>query len=232
MTKRVCAGIAPLSLLGCLLVVNPPAPAEEKKEDPAAADKTAAAAAESVREIGMALQLAEYGRRENSPEMLIAAARILRKIRATPGTDEPKAEGGEAAKKPAASLGDLSDKLLEEARKKAGDDKAILEMADRVAKEPKGRGALGGPRSYTHAPGDGVSLTWSVRFRVGVPASVSVVGDGVNRLTTTVQGPGGYHYTWTGHNASTSWVPGVPGFTTITVTNRGPGAAYYTMYHN
>jgi hypothetical protein len=231
MTKRVWKSVAPLFLLGCLLGVSPPAPAEEKKE-PSAEGRTATAAAESVREIGMALQLAEYGRKENSPEMLISAARILRKIRSTPGTDEPKAEGGDAAKKPAASLGDLSDKLLEEARKKAGDDKTILEMADRVAREEKARGALGGPRSYTHAPGDGVNLTWSVRFRVGVPASVSVVGDDVNRLTTTVQGPGGYVYSWTGHNASTSWVPGVPGFTTITVVNRGPGAAYYTMYHN
>jgi hypothetical protein len=171
--------------------------------------------------------------------MLVGAARILRWIEDHPGTDEPTAEGGDAARKKGISLHELSDKLLKEAREMAGDDKAVLEMADRVARmekpkkeDDKGRGALGGPRSYHHLPGAGTSLTWNVRFRVGVPASVTVQGDGVHTLTTTVQGPGGYYYRWTGRNASTSWVPGTPGVTKITVTNDGPGAADYTMYHN
>jgi hypothetical protein len=225
MTKRTWASIVPLFLLGCLLAVAPPAPAEEQKkespEDKTARDKLATEAAESVRRIGMAMQLADYGRKEKSPEMLIGAARILRWIEDQPGTDEPKAEGGDAAKKKSVSLKDLSDKLLDEARKMAGDDKTVLEMADRVARlekpkkeEDKRRGALGGPRSYHHSPGDGVSLTWNVRFRVGMPASVTVRGDGFHTLTTTVRGPG------------------VPGFTTITVVNNGPGACDYTMYHN
>lgn len=231
MSKFIWASVFPGFLLGCLLSVAPPAVAEERKEL-SGEDKSAAAAAEVVREIGMAVQLADYGRKEKSPQMLIAAARILRHIHTTPGSDEPKAEKGEVAKQKPASLADLSEKLLDEARKMAGDDKTILEMADRVAKEEKTRGALGGPRSYTHAPGDGSVLTWNVRFRPGVPASVSVVGNGRNMLTTTVQGPGGYYFTWTGHNASTSWIPAVPGPTSITVVNDGPGPCYYTMYHN
>ncbi len=232
MSKSIWASVVPAFLVGCLLSVAPPAAAEEKKEL-TGEDKTAAAAAETVREIGMAMQLADYGRKEKSPQMLIAAARVLRKIHSTPGSDEPKAEKGEAARQKPASLTDLSDKLLDEARKMAGDDKTVLEMADRVAKEEKTRGALGGPRSYTHAPGDGTVLSWNVRFRPGIPASVSVVGNGRNTLTTTVQGPDGYYFTWTGHNASTSWIPRpAPGLTTITVVNDGPGACYYTMYHN
>jgi hypothetical protein len=242
MTKRVWANIIPLFLLGCLLAVAPPAgAADEKKESPedkAEKDKLATEAADSVRQIGMALQLADYGRKEKSPEMLISAARILRWIEDHPGTDEPKAEGGDAAKKKSESLHGVSDKLLKEAREMAGEDKTVLELADRVAnlkKPEKGetsRGALGGPRSYHHFPGDGTSLTWNVRFRVGIPASVTVRGDGYHTLTTTVQGPGGYYYQWTGRNASTNWVPGVPGLTTITVVNNGPGACDYTMYHN
>ena len=61
---------------------------------------------------------------------------------------------------------------------------------------------------------------------------MTIRGDGYHTLTTTVQGPGGYYYQWTGRNAATTWVPGVPGLTSITVVNNGPGACDYTMYHN
>jgi hypothetical protein len=124
-----------------------------------------------------------------------------------------------------------SDKLLDEARMMAGNDAAIKLLADRVA-ELKTRGAVGGPRAYTHEPGEGVRITWTPTFRPGVPANITVRGDGVNRLRTVVRGPGGYYYEWTGYNAHTSWIPGVWGPTTITVTNLGPGAAFYTLYHN
>jgi hypothetical protein len=240
MTKRIWVGVASLSMFGFLaaLALPPGVGADEPKEAPAekeAKDKEAKVAGETVKNIGMAIQLAEYGRQEKAPEMLIAAARILRKTPpAKPGKDEPEAKGGnaKAEKRELASLVEASDKLLDEARKMAADDKVLLELADRVAKEDPTRGAIGGPRAYTHNPGDGVNLTWSVNFRPGVPASVTVRGDGVNRLRTVVRGPGGYYYEWTGFNANTNWVPGVWGPTTITVINLGPGAAFYTLYHN
>lgn len=236
MAKRIWVGLSALLLLGCLVMVAPhAAPADEVKKEVkkelSPEDKEAAEAGEEARQIGLATDLAEQGRKEKAPEMLLTAARILRSVHTSPGKDEPRVEGGTAEKQKPASLVEASDKLLQEARDMAPDDKAIADLADRIAKI-KARGALGGPRSYRHFPGDGVSLTWYVRFRVGVPASVTVRGDGINTLTTVVQGPGGYYFSWTGRNAHTSWVPGVPGVTTITVTNDGPSRADYTMYHN
>jgi hypothetical protein len=227
-------------MLGLVLAAAAPpaAPADEPKKDEtekekAARDKEAAHRAESVRKIGMAGELAVLGRQDKAPEMLIAAARILRT--ATParqGREEPKVEGGEAGKQKLASLVETSDKLLDEARKMARDDKAVLELADRVAKLEGEREAIGGPRAWTHMPGDGVRLTWSVTFRPGVPACVTVNGDGYRRLRTIVRGPAGYYYDWTGFNADTSWVPSVWGPTTITVINLGPGPVNYTVYTN
>jgi hypothetical protein len=239
MTKRIWAGIASLTVLGFLLAVaSPPGvgaedPKDESKEQKEAKDKAARRQADAVKDIGMAIQLAQYGRQEKAPEMLIAAARILRKTTpAVQGKDEPEAKGGSAEKRELTSLSKAAEELLDEARKMAADDKVILELADRVAKEDVTRGAIGGPRAYTHNPGDGVNLTWTVRFRPGVPASVTVRGDGVNTLRTIVRGPAGYVYDWTGWNAGTTWVPAVWGPTTITVINQGPGAAFYTLYHN
>jgi hypothetical protein len=238
MTKRIWVGMASLSVLGFLLAVGCPRgvgaedPKEEPKEQKEAKDKASRREGDAVKNIAMATELAEYGRQEKAPEILIAAARILRKtIPARPGKDEPEAKGGGAEKRELASLMEASNKLLDEARKMAGDDKAVLELADRVAKEQT-RDSIGGPRAYTHNPGDGVRLTWTVRFRPGVPASVTVRGDGANTLRTIVRGPAGYVYDWTGWNAGTTWVPGVWGPTTITVINLGPGAAFYTLYHN
>jgi hypothetical protein len=227
MTKRIWASLAPLFLLGCLLAAGTPqAAAEDKKADPAAMAK-----AEAVRLIGTAYNLAEYGREQKAPEALVAAARILRGIHTTEGKEKFTAEGGDAARKESPNLEEVSDKLLAEARKMAGDDKAVLELADRVA-NMKGRGAFGGPQAYTHQPGGGVNVTYNVHFIPGEPASVSVAGDGVHLLRTTIRGPGGYFYTWTGYNASTSWIVGVDGNTTINVRNLGPGAVFYTVYHN
>jgi hypothetical protein len=230
MTKRIWASLAPLFLLGCLLAAGTPqAAGEDKKAEPEAKPNEAG---KNVLLIGTAFNLVEYGRKEKAPEMLIAAARILRGIpQGKEGEEKVTAEGGDAARKTSPDLVEVSDKLLAEARKMAGDDKTVLELADRVAKE-KGRGAFGGPRQYTHQPGGGVNVTWNVHFIPGQLASVSVAGDGVNLLRTTVRGPGGYSYSWTGYNASTSWVVGRDGNTTINVVNLGGSPAYYTVYHN
>ncbi len=233
MTRVWLAGLA---LAGLVSLGYRPAPAEETKEKAAkeGVDKDAAKVGEAVRNIALASDLATLGREQKSPEMLIAAAKILRKIQARPGTEKPKIEKGEDTATEPISLVAESDSLLEEARKlaKETDNQLCVELADKVAKEPKSRGSLGGPRSYTHQPGAGTVITWNVTFRGGQPANVSVRGNGRNVLTLTVTGPGGHFYTWTGPNPAVNWVPNVQKTYTITVRNDGPGACRYTLFHN
>lgn len=208
------------------------APADEKKDDSVQVKPDPVS--DDVRHIALAYDLADYGRSIKSPEMLISAARILRKIRTTPGKEKPTIEDGKDEKDDSdepVSLVAESDKLLAEARKLAPDDAIIGELAERAAKE-KTRGSVGGPRSHYHKPGAGVKLTWNVTFKAGQPASVAVQGNGKNTLTLTVTGPGGHYLYWSGPNPSVSWVPKVTKTYTISVTNDGPGACAYRMYHN
>lgn len=208
------------------------APADDKKED--AVQVKADPVSDDVRHIALAYDLAEYGRKAKSPEMLVSAARILRKIRTTPGTEKPTIEGGKDEKEEkaeAVSLLEESNHLLAEARKLAPDDALIGDLIERITKE-KTRGSIGGPRSHYHKPGAGTTMTWNVSFAGGQPASVAVQGNGRNALTLTVRGPGGHFLTWTGPNPSLSWVPRQTKPYTITVTNDGPGACAYRMYHN
>jgi hypothetical protein len=105
---------------------EPAAPAAapaRAEEDPKVTDAKAAA----VADIGLAYQLADYGRRQKSPEAIINAAFILRKIKAMPfggkvatGTEDANgkfvAEGDPEAAEEVSFL-DEADKLLDEARK-------------------------------------------------------------------------------------------------------------------
>src|SRR5262249_28053687 len=154
-------------LVGGLIVglgATTAAPADEKGGKP---DSAAAKAAEDVRNIALASQLAEYGRQHKSPESLIAAARILRAIRTTPGTDKATVSEGkeEGDGKEAPSLLDQSDEMLKEAKHMAPDDSVIGQLIDRASRGK--RGSVGGARSYFHRPGAGTVISHNVRFVAG-----------------------------------------------------------------
>lgn len=207
-----------------------PAAADDKKSEPVA---KADPVADAVRQIAMAYELAEYGRQTRSPEILVAAARILRHIHTTPGKEPSKVEQGkeEPGDAEAVSMVKESEKLLAEAKNLAPDDSTIAQLIDRTMRE-KSRGAVGGPRSYRHRPGAGAVISMSVRFRGGQPASVSVTGNGRNTLTLRVTGPEGLNLVWTGPHPSLNWVPDVAHTYTISVRNDGPGPVGYTLFHN
>src|SRR5262245_57699392 len=165
-TAALLAGLLGFSGLG--------APAADDKKD----EKKGAPAAEAhdafpddVQQIALAYQLAEMGRRAKAPDLLVSAARILRRIKPVEGDTKPEVKGGEDAKGEKVVLVKESDKLLAEAKALAPDDKAVAAAADKAAKEdlvfppvPGKRGTYGGPRSYHHQPGAGVTLTWNRSF--------------------------------------------------------------------
>jgi hypothetical protein len=234
MTKRFSSVAVLLTALS-YLVLSLGVSAQDKVE-PTRKDAAVQAdpAGDAVRHIAAALDLAELGRKEKAPELLIAAARALRMIPATAGKDKAEVKEGKDELKSgeeAPSMVTMSDELLAEAMKLAGDDKAIAELAQRV-KETKTRESLGGPRSYYHRPGAGSTIVHTATFLAGRRGSVTVSGNGVNSLTLRVDGPGRGHWEWTGLNPHLDFYPGLTGVCTISVTNNGPGPVAYTLWHN
>jgi hypothetical protein len=237
MTKRLWTTALLLAGLAGLVGLSGGLGAADKKDE--APSAPAGAGPNEAQQIAMAYDLADMGHRAKAPDLLVTAARILRRINPIDGTDQPAAEGGNDAKGEKVSLKEVADGWLAEARKMAPDDKAIAALADQAAKEdlvfppePGKRGTFGGPRQYFHRPGVGVALTWNLRFRGGQPASVSVQGNGRNTLTLTVRGNDGVFLTQTGPNPAANWVPAASAGYTVTVRNDGPGSAAYTLYHN
>jgi hypothetical protein len=212
----------------------PAADEAKKANEPAKVDE----AGEDVINIGLAFSLAEYGRKNKSPDSLVAAARILRKIRTTPLTDKPTDEApkGEKPDKVEAgsevSLVAESDKMLAEARKMAPDDKLIADLADRAAKE-KTRAALGGPRSYSGAIRAGHTQTHNVSFRVGELASVTVSGNGVTFFRVKAINDAGVVVSEnSGRYVNLRWVPERTRAFRIVITSEGPGPSNYQFYTN
>lgn len=232
MRRCILRGMALVTFAGLLtaLALIGPAPAQDKDEPaPFKPDPVA----DEVQKIALANDLAAYARKTKSPELLVAAARIMRQCRATPGSEKSTTTGSDQEEKaePVSFL-DETKKLLDEAAAMAPKDATITALIDRINKEPRSRGSVGGPRSYTHRPGGGKSRTWNLNFIGGQPATVSVNGNGVNSITLTVTGPAGHYLTWTGPNPTLSWVPRKTHGYTVTVTNNGPGPVQYTMFHN
>jgi len=236
MTRRLYGLGLMLAFGFCLGTVQPsPAADEAKKADePAKVDQ----AGEDVIHIGLAYSLAEYGRKNKSPESLVTAARMLRRIKTTPITEKPTDEGpkGEKADDVKAgaevSLVAEADKLLDEARKMAPDDKLIGELADRAAKE-KTRAALGGPRSYSGAIRAGHTQTLNASFRVAELASVTVNGNGVTVFRVKAINDAGVVVSEnSGRYVNLRWVPERTRAFRIVITSEGPGPSSYQFYTN
>jgi hypothetical protein len=234
MTRRLYGLGLLLACALCLGAGQPSPAADEKKAEEPKVDQ----AGEDVIHIGLAYSLAEYGRKNKSPESLVTAARILRKIKTTPITEKPTDEGpkGEKADEVKAgaevSLLAESDKLLDEARKMAPDDKLIGELADRAAKE-KTRAALGGPRSYSGAIRAGHTQTLTVSFRVAELASVTVNGNGVTVFHVKAINDAGVVVSEnSGRYVNLRWVPERTRVFRIVITSEGPGPSSYQFYTN
>jgi hypothetical protein len=200
----------------------------------ASADDDWSPAAENVRHIAAAYDLAAIGRKEKAPELLVAAARVLRGILAETGKAKPSIEGGKDEKGSKAeppSLKDVSDKLLDEAAQMASENSSIIANLIEQTKKTT-RGASGGPKSYSYEPTAGATVTLGVEFVEKLPATITVQGNGRNMLTLTVTDPDGPHATNTGLNPMIAWTPKKTKTFKIAVTNNGPGSCPYLLYHN
>lgn len=217
---------------------------EEKAEKQAAA----------VEQIGRALKIAEEGRSSKSPELLVAAASLLRKAppvsQGKDATFEREDESGKPVKEPEklemATPAELSDKFLDEAKALASElekakkltaeqAKAVVELADLVAKQPLERGAFGGPKYYRDVITPRGYSRVSVPFVKGWPGAITVRSVAPVRVTvkygtTTVA-------SFQGTVVQITWMAGGPGKAmtqnfSISIQNLAPGTNAYQLITN
>jgi hypothetical protein len=232
MTTRFTLAAAALALLGGLGLGAAP---DDKKPTPKGGAPSATGAA-AVLEIDTAYDLADLGRAEKKPALLIVAARMMAKHKLVPGDGKATTEGGkEVASSADLSMREQAERLLAEAKSMDPSNEAVAALVAAATKELEagGRGAIGGPKYYSHSPGVGQTINLAVPFVPGQPATISVRGNGRNSLTLKVQHPGrGGWLEQTGRNPSVTWVPVVAAPQVITITNNGPGSVSYTLFTN
>jgi hypothetical protein len=239
MTRRLW--ITGLFLAAGLCLAVGLAGAADKKE--ASKGDDAAKNEQAVANIAIAYKLADLGRKADSPEALIAAAKILNNIHevqdiknvepATSDPSMPPKPGEPIPEKPdKANSADFSadvKKLLEEAKDMTKDEK-VLAVIDSVKITPT-RGAIGGPRRIVKLLKGGANHVYTIRYAGGVQAR-AVVSCPVN-VSLQVYGPGGSLIgQFNGKSEEIYWNPKNDNDFTIRVVNLTGTGAEYTLTTN
>ena len=173
-------------IMGSLLLVSP-GTAQEKDKTNSGEKGTTTPAATAVADLRLAQNLIEYGRRQNSPEALITAARILGTtptqefdVEKRSRSDADHASDGQSADKKSDAPDNSPQALLEEAKRMGHNDLHIAELCQQAADaiEEGTRGAVGGPKGVLSERVKAHHTdVYEVVFRGGETARVLVRGD-------------------------------------------------------
>lgn len=189
MSRRFLPRLGLFSLLAFAFVVTPTVlPAQEKAEPNAkgVVDVDSPVAA-SVETVSLARQLARYGEANQDAEALVLAADILLRSGAQELEVEKEQKGEGTGDGPAAAEGDITPgRLVEMARTLAEPGSPAFLMIEELESRPVDRGARGGPRVANDCVLALTSDLYSVSFRGGEEAIVSVAGDGDTDLDVYV----------------------------------------------
>jgi len=192
---------------------------------------------EAENTLRMAAQLSKYGYANNDALSLIQAARLSKKAGLTL-EDRAKFEVEEMRPAPeAGKKGGLvcldPNKLLADAKTKAGDDGVLLALIDDVNSNV--RGAVGGPRYSNSSVTAGGSDVYSISFRSGELAIVTVIGDGDTDLDLYVYDSNGNLIdsdTDYSDDCVCTWTPRWTGNFRIKIVNRGRVYNNYVLRTN
>jgi hypothetical protein len=236
MTRRLW--VAGLFLTAGLCLAVGLAGAADKKE--ASKGDDAAKNEQAVANIAIANKLADLGRKADSPEALIAAAKILNGISEVKAVEDVEPATSDPSKPPepgkplkgtekAADFSAEVTKLLDEAKDMTKDAK-VLAVIDSVKVE-KTRGAVGGPRRIVKLLKGGANHVYTIRYAGGVQAR-AVVSCPVN-VSLQVYGPGGSLIgQFNGKSEEIYWNPKNDNDFTIRVVNLTGTGAEYTLTTN
>jgi hypothetical protein len=245
MAKRhvlLAAVLAAVCFLPAGLAAPPAKDRTPKTDDPPAARETEAS--DAVSNIALAYKLADYGRASKppSPMALVMAADILSRIPVkdpAESADRVKVvAGGGPVSFSRDVLKDEAEGLIAEARKlNVTQRHSVVEEADRVSEFIKSghRNVFNGPLLFTMRLQPHQTDTYSVKFKVGEWARVTIHAGGDARLSVeAVNGKGARRAGDAGHDPSITWLPDqddrIP--YKVTVTNDGPGEVLYRLYAN
>lgn len=200
-----------------------------------------AGAALSTRRSHLASELAAYGRESQNAMALIVAAEMqaqaggqeVKRDKHTEGPDGPNDD-----KEPGEDIYTVA-AMLSDARDLARNDVGLLAAIDQLASlETKGTGhprRISGPQVHRDSVRGRHNDIYSIRFRGGEPAIVSVVGDGGTDLDLRIYDQGGnlvcsdLNYT---DRSYCRWQPLREGNFRIKITNLGRVYNRYTIRTN
>lgn len=240
-------GVLSLSLLAALLALAPSAAQAPPDRETEAAEK---AGTEHLERVALVGQLTVFGRETRSPEALITAAGLLKRVAQTGGVgalaDKPTIERGPDAPKDAALVDEAVtpdyDKeikqLLNDARDFAAARRLNVEglIKDTLerAESDKTRRVVKGPRQASRKIGGGQhhvfhiqvepNRPFSVCLRASTPLRVSVVRNDNNRAFA-LRTAAAFHDTFHPADAGKKKTVGV----TIRIANVGRQGAHYDM---
>ena len=180
---------------------------------------------DAVQQIHLAHSLIDYGRKNQAPEALITAARILAANGTVALEEKPAHEGAGAApkgrKKDKAAPDDSPRALLQEAKELAGNSPAVVSLANSVELS---RDVVGGVKRTVEIVAPLQADVYKLTFRGGEVARAAVSGDGDTRLDLYVYDENGNLVTsqvGPGDDCLASWVPRWTGTFVLKVVNRG-----------
>jgi hypothetical protein len=170
--------LTPVLLAGGLLAVLAVwTPAQDKKDEAKPADEKPAEPDPVLELSTTAYKTADFGRENKSPEALVAAAVMLRSLKAAkkePITEQPTDENGKAVEEKSLadkSFAEEADDLFAEASLMAAELK--IDHFDAVidgAKKRNTRGLVGGARTIRRRIGPGKTETFHFKFQSDKPA--------------------------------------------------------------
>ena len=223
------------ALVAMVLATSTAVAAESKGSNQAAEKGKVTPAAEGVAQLGLAGELATYGRETRNPMALIVAAEMVAGAGAQDKARTKTTEGKGVAGADKEAKPDLSTAaLLDEARGLAGQNAALLAAIDRVgASESKGR--ANGPGQVSERVLAGDYDLYTVRFNGGEEAAVLVVGDGDTDLDLYVYDENDNLVCDDTDSTDTmlcQWTPAWTGNFTVKIKNLGSVYNAYEMVTN
>jgi hypothetical protein len=214
--------------------------ADEKKGANQAPQEAAAKAkssdeADAVKDIHLAHQLIEFGRKHKTPEALITAARILGShgtVELAEKATHQVAENAPKDEKKGSPSDDSPKALLEEAKRISNNEPGIVALANSVEIS---RGASGGPKRTVDQVMGLATDEFRITFNGLEVATVALSGDGDTRLDLYVYDENGNLVTsqvGPGDDCLATWVPRWTGTFIIRIVNRGVLSNRYVLVTN
>lgn len=218
-------------------------------EDPIPSEKDAELDVEFIESLAAADRMAEAGRDTKSPEMLIAAGSMYRKLsvqyrKPKEVKEIPTGEKDELITEKPLPSPDMTADAAEMFNAARGTTKVpdqiaainvLIAAAEKRDYSKKERGAVGGPKMVTRRIAGGGTHTYHIPYFTQIPAALAVRTSGI-RIRCRMVHQGYVHFEQVVRIGQYSWIPkadtGRTKMFTLTIHNVDKGGGQYTLTTN